>query len=295
MRVLTLDEAFGEAGPDPLCAHVARPSVPGLVALFLLFGLGSLLVGTLVTVGLSQAPLWGRLLGGLVALPFALVLALVDATLLGLVASALKRRTSWWAALADEGLWLHLRSFGNAHFGTSDPTVVFLSWDELGAAGRVDEWTRSIDSDGVEYKRRTKRLELVVRADTGELAAALAAERARPAPERRFLGIATRSRHKHWPVQLPAPDRLRIDWPGRRFVAALAARLERLDPRAEGYGADGASRDPETVLRELLDRGEDLEAIRLLRERTGCGLSEARATVRRLAGEPPTSLRRRAS
>lgn len=291
MRILSPDEAFGPGGPDACCERVARRSPFGPLVLFLVFALGSGVLLVLLTLALHDAPVWGKALAGVILLPIALLMAIVDASLWSLFTATLRRRTSWWAATASDGLWLNLRSFGNAHFGTDAPTVVLVPWSEIAALGRVDEWTRTRDvTDGVEHKQVSKRLELVLRGGTEELSAALAAERARPAPERSFLGVRSRSRVKHWPVQVPAPGRVRIDWPGKAFVAALPEGIERLDQRPEAFGVAAAAQDPETMVRQLVERGMEIEAARLLRERTGCSWIEARRAVRRLAGEKASPL-----
>lgn len=212
------------------------------------------------------------------AAPVLLLGVLLEWVVLGALLNAVLacfRAGNWVAKVGDDGLWLKLRSYQNEHFGGDDPTVVFVPFDELRAAGKVVELSqRRIDDAPATLTRPM--LDLHVAAPTGELAAAVERERTRRAPERRFLFLATRSRAHHVPVMVPAEGVVRVEWRGKRLLALLPSFVERLPQVRVRVGeCGGRPADVRDAARELAQRGDRLAAVALVRERLGVGLGEA--------------------
>ncbi|HEX6884418.1 MAG TPA: hypothetical protein VF530_13655 [Planctomycetota bacterium] len=187
-------------------------------------------------------------------------------------------RTNWLLRVSPAGLVLNLRSFQNAHFPEDGPTVARLAWPEVARAREVRE-----PAPGAEHAAsvtaRWLQLELAG-VDTAPLEALVRAERERPGPARRFLGITGRSRSGHVPVWVAAPGIVRCSWPGREALRALEPSVSCAEPLVL---APDAEPDLERRLAELVRRGERLRAIAHARAELGLSTTEARARIDELA------------
>lgn len=230
--------------------------------------------------------------GLLIAIPMGLFggliwMLIVTACLHSLRASL--RSTNWLMAVTREGLYLNLRSYRNGHFDGDDPTVALLAFSEIKTAGRFVETRTDYASDKDRRSRRTVSsyfLELTLDApECAELAAAVAAERLREAPEQRgFLGIRSRTKFRHDPVRVPHAGVIHVEWK-RGMLYALEGRVRTVEPRrvsttADGIGATNAGpQSLENLVDAHLERGEKMQALRLVREESNLSLLDAKNFV----------------
>lgn len=188
----------------------------------------------------------------------------------------------WLARVAPGGLALNLRSFQNAHFPDDAPTVLILDWSELAAVREVRDVTPPARGEESHARTRWLELELVAGSASAALAEAVRLERERPGPERKFLGLSSRSRSGHVPVFVPEPGRIHTDWHGRALLRALAHHVALGERRTIDRRAP-AGTPLETRVSELVRRGESLAAIRLVRGEERLSLREAKERVEALA------------
>ncbi|HZP66533.1 MAG TPA: hypothetical protein VFB32_09490, partial [Rudaea sp.] len=136
------------------------------------------------------------------------------------------RGSNWLVRANDAGIYVHFRSYANYHFPEDDLTVAFIPYAEIRSARIVRETSRVMSDDGpTTYRRRLVELQLGV--DGDELAAALAAEIARPAPRVQHWYGTSSSVVRHYPVRMAAPDRVQIEWevvPAARSLLGLLPR-----------------------------------------------------------------------
>jgi len=190
--------------------------------------------------------------------------------------------THWVMKVGQGGVWLQLRSYLNHSFEDNDDTALFLGFDELAGAGRVDEKRVGREEGETQV---VSMLELVVDGDLEEVERALARERARKGPRTSFLGITSTTRAHHRPVFVARPGRIRVEWRGKRMLRVLAqSGVAILPPRTEAGPWGPVPREAvDDRIVELLERGERIEAILLLRDTHGMTLAEAKAFVEDLS------------
>lgn len=258
--------------------HTSRHSpLPPLVVLALLVGVPVVLLPKAAPV-LRVLPIWAWVVASPILLLAALVTGVVVAHLLQTVLNSF-RPGNWVLRTTADGVYLKLRSYNNAHFVDDSPTVVYLPYPELATAGKVVETIEPVASDDTPPKVLAY-LELRTRdVDTTPLREAVERERALEGPERSFLGIRSRGRTNHAPVQVPEPGVIHVDWGGRRMLRALERDVEIVPRRDVGLGAASERAESEDAILELVERGALIEAVKLTRETYGVGMTEARAFV----------------
>lgn len=238
-------------------------------------GIGTLLAPQLLAAA-GRTP-WFVWLGlGPVLLIGGLVYGIALQALLGAAHGAFLA-TNWLLRLSPAGLTLNLRSYQNPHLGEGR-TVARLSWSEVALACEVRDVTRRGRDDERAFRVRWLQLELK-HADTTALDQAVREERARKAPETRFLGVTSSGRSSHTPVFVPAPGIVRTDWLGGGVLRALREYVpvgERLELDLSRQG------DLETRLRDLALRGDEIAAAALAKRELGLSLHAAREHVARL-------------
>jgi len=234
-------------------------------------------VALLLVPALDALP-WGAwlLLGPVFAFAGALYALVLGSTLQS--ARRAFGRANWLLRLSPAGLVLNLRSFQNAHFPQDGPTIARLAWSEVARAREVRELAPRGERQA-SVTTRWLQLELAG-VDTAPLEALVRAERERPGPAWRFLGITGRSRSGHVPVWVAAPGVLRCSWPGREALRALEASVSHAEPLVL---APDAQPDVEQRLAELVRRGERLRAIAHARAELGLSTTDARARIDELA------------
>jgi hypothetical protein len=225
--------------------------------------------------------------GWVVGAPLALVLGGLYLLILSAAAQVARRAwlpSNWSVRLAPSLLVLNLRSYQNAHFPHDGPTVARLALREIARVREVPDVTPSAEPESPSTRRRWLELELAS-VDTTVLERILRAERERPGPATRVLGVKSRTRFHHVTVQLHAPGVLRIEWLGKPLVRALAAAGLPLGERRDVDLAKTHGPDLDAHLAELVHRGDRMAAITLARAELGLSLHAARERIARIGRE----------
>lgn len=227
---------------------------------------------------IADAGLFAWIVTGPFVLIGGLLWLLIFPTLVGTFFATF-RAGNWVLAVSKDSAWLNLRSFCNQHFGGDDPTVVRLPFTDIASVRLVREVR---DVQGQDGPHRTGRsfLELTLTdTPTEAVHEAVRIERLREAPERTFLGIRSRTRHRHVPVCAPRAGVLWVEW-HRGMLKPFDGRVRAL-PTGRIDGTD-ATRTLEERLTTLLERDHKLEAIQLVRQELGMTLIDAKRHVEEL-------------
>jgi len=204
---------------------------------------------------------------------------------------------NWLVRVTPSGLYVHFRSHLNWHFPEDDATVVFVPYSEIRAAREVRE-SRTVSyrdaghRSNREVLERRRLVELELDADTAELDAALAAERARKGPRTKQWYGSGSTTYRHYPVRLSSPQTLEIEWyvrpSAKEFLEQIGrfTRVEETEERSSDYteleGLDRA--EQEKRLADLANTGQHMAAIAMARSLYGLDLKEAKDLIERLRG-----------
>ena len=220
-------------------------------------------------------PFW--LVLGPIALISGPLMLLIACAMFGSFRSSLKP-TNWYAFVDEEGVYLNLRSYKNAHFDENDKTIAHLTHAEIESVGKVNEKRvdRFGDSDRIQ---NTKTIALTLTGDTAELAEACQAERSRKAPTTKRFGIESSTKHHAVTVFVPEPGDVRIQWNADLF-AALTAHTAVAPERNVDLDDKLKDQDVEQRIRQLALRGERMAAVELASKELGLDKKAAKEYVR---------------
>jgi len=208
------------------------------------------------------------------------------------------RSTNWLVRMTDDGLFIKFRSYLNNRFSDQDPTVVFIPYSEISSAKLVKERQAIPDRDGGNPRAttiRTRRfIELELAGNSEQLANALASESKRVLAKPTEGGSSVSSRYQHLPVQLAAPNLLRIEWGvvpnAQTILDALTRRTPVQHPTAVSknfVNLDGLSREEqESRLLELAQSGDMIGAVTMARTLYAYDLATAKHFVESLIVKP---------
>ena len=200
--------------------------------------------------------------------------------------------SNWLVRAGDEGLFIHFRSYLNEGMAVEDPSVVFLSDADIRSARVVKEHITKPDSQRQTETEILRWVEFELAVDPAPLVAALADERARPAPAiKRWYG-SSKTLYHDYPVQMQTQPFLRVRWqvtPGPSILLELLSPSVQIAPTvkvSEDFAhLQGLSRDEQLKrLRELNARGETIAATYLAQKIYGCDLTQAVQIVKDLHG-----------
>ncbi len=200
------------------------------------------------------------------------------------------RPENWVLALTSAGIWINFRDCEYAEVEPSD-TALFVPYEEILSARKTVHRYKTPDSDGdVSHKDIYLDLQLVS-PDVEQLRTALQAERQLSTPTKKYLGGfigVSAGTIKRQPIDLIGNDLLRV-----KFVAGtfgLLPRLKKVLPVLANYVAiegeeQQTSKDTEEMsdaefadlVRKLVVEGRQMDATKMIRDRTGKSLAEARA------------------
>jgi len=140
--------------------------------------------------------------------------------------SARFRDSNWLAQTTPTSVFLKFRSYLNYAMPDSDETVVFIPYEEIRTAGLLTERVASTDLQGGRTTLTNRYVEFDVAGDVAELAKAISAERAKPAPaEKHWYGTVS-TLYNDFPVRIVAPSFVQVRWaavPGRKqFLRVLS-------------------------------------------------------------------------
>jgi hypothetical protein len=281
MRLITPEEMPGDVR-GVVCRQSRVVSALGTtVMLSLILGAPGFLIWQ------AHPPWWVMLLAATVA-------GLIVRWFVGIMIKSW-RASNWLLRIGRDGLWINVRSYLNHELPTGK-TIVFLPFDEIGYA-RERVVKRAEKNRGRTMAWTDKYLELALNGvSTDELCAELAAELSRRVTETHLGGLATsRSRHGHAPVTVAESSVIRIAWRGRydwvspslrRTLAALRTRV-RIGETTHVDLSDLQTLTREEVdelARQFVEGGDKIGAIKLLADRRGCSVTEARQLVEELTG-----------
>jgi hypothetical protein len=199
--------------------------------------------------------------------------------------------SNWLVRVADDGLFIHFRSYLNDHLSAEDPTVVFLPYPDIRSTRLIRERLQTLDSDGARSVQTRRLVELELAIDPAPLAAALATECARSAAwERRWYGRSA-TLYNDYPVIRQSPPFLRLEWQvaprASVFLDCLRQRVQIAPPVAiseDFTNLQGLSRErQEQRLRELNQRGHTIDAVYMARRLYGLDLTQASKFVKELS------------
>jgi hypothetical protein len=205
------------------------------------------------------------------------------------------RPSNWLVKLNDDGVFLQFRSYLNYRLPAEDPTVVFIPHQDTRSARLVRERSKTRDMEGATSERTRRLVEFELGVDPAPLAAALAAERARPAPlETSWYGLKTATLYQHYPVSMPDPPFLRVEW---QVMPGASTLLDALRPRVtiaptvvvleDFANLKGLTREQQKKrLRELDEHGQTIAAVYMARRLYAYDLTQATTFVKGLRGEP---------
>jgi DNA-binding Lrp family transcriptional regulator len=205
------------------------------------------------------------------------------------------RPSNWLVKLTEDGVFLKFRSYLNYHLPAENLTVVFIPHQDIRSARLVRERSQTRDMEGGTAERTRRLVELELGVDPGPLAAALAVERARQAPlEKNWYGITESTLYAHYPVSMPNPPFLRVEW---QIVPGASVFLDALSPKvtiaplvvvSEDFAKlTGLTREQqESRLRELDERGQTIAAVYMARRLYAYDLTQATTFVKGLRGSP---------
>lgn len=202
------------------------------------------------------------------------------------------RPTNWLVRVTDRGLYIKFRSYLNHHLPDSDRTVVYIPFREMRVTRVVRESQNLPNTDRTgSLMRRHTIVQIELRDDFPELESALAAERSAEAPKvRRWYGSSA-SKYKHYPVRMAAPRTLALEWKVIPRVSTFLRMMAVHTPVESAkvmrdFTALGALRqgEQESLVLELIESGQVVDAIHVVRQTYGFGLTEAKHFVEGLAG-----------
>ncbi len=190
---------------------------------------------------------------------------------------------NWLLIIGDDGILVKFRSYLNSHFAKTDPVVVELRWMDIAWCRQTKETIVSPGSD-VDTTRTTfyTYLDLKLRADELELLrTAMQTERNHKAST-----SGNSSVHHHHPVMLTENGILRLDW--GRIYPRLGGVLKKLATKIPVESSvklkpgdlsrlDG--QDLEDLILNLAQKGETIQAVKMVRLKYDKSLTEAKEFV----------------
>lgn len=212
------------------------------------------------------------------------------------------KKTNWLLAIQADGIWVNLRSFRNRKFAPA-LTVVHFPWGDLESAAATDGLAKMAWSDSSVGSIAFLEIQLADHVQTDQLQQAITEEMQRRSLPKKFAGVETTGRSRHASIQLTEERRLQFPWRSSMdsITPKLGAVIQELsrelkieeEPAPAGTvishtHASPAEASPAQIaalhaeVLELAEFGQLLDAIRLYRVRTGCGLKEARDSVNEL-------------
>ncbi len=210
-------------------------------------------------------------------------------------ALAAMRDSNWTLRAAPEGLYLKLRNYSDYRLNPADPIVAFIPGREIRELRFVTAKTRmigdkEIPEDGTLQKEESLEI-LLYGGDLGEIGAALEAERARTGPTL-IKGVTARA--KGAALQLMAETGvIRVDWTTR--MTRLQPKIGKAREVLTGLYMTGGRQEPDEApirdlspeeqdarLREMVRRGDRIDATSLARDLHGLSLTEAHQYLKSL-------------
>ena len=260
-----------------VCRQSRLVSIVGAAAMLaMMFGVPSFLLWQ------AQPPMWVVVL---ILLFDGLIL-----TWLGGIAIKSLRNTNWLLQIAPDGVWINLRSYQNRDFAPA-ATVLFVPYAEIASVSPLVVKRSERNGDRtVVWTDRYLDVQLVDPA-AAEVAAEIAEERRRTLPGVHLGGLVTsNSRSNHVPVTLPSDQVLRLAWRGRydfvvpslkKVLRELAVHCTITESTVHDVTDVNTLSDQELdrLILDSVETGDTLGAVKLLRDKRGYSLKDAKEFV----------------
>jgi hypothetical protein len=214
------------------------------------------------------------------------VVGIIMPLLLGQIFRRSLLPSNWLMRYRPEGLLIQFRSYLNAHFPPEDTIAFELPAGKIAWIGKTVEGRVWSSGDGTSYQRVSYLDIMPAGVDLSDLKRHLEAERKVQGRTGRYSS----SRYLHYPVRVLDNGVIRLDWEGITPGIGKALRIlsqsfpVRPDERSRSDLTTPADTlaGMEAQVRQLLDSGEKVSAIRLVRTGRGCSLTEADQFVERI-------------
>lgn len=245
----------------------------------------------LVCVAIGVALTWWAFAEGI--LIFKISAILVDLVFPPIAIALMLRsfsRHNWRMRMDHSGIFVRFRSHLRGRAPREQPEAVELSWDDVASVCGVTEILREKRSGEAETRTKQRSLEIRLQCEDAETLGLAILEDLKPSPPRSYLGIKVRGGWVHHPVVWLDRGAIRVHMHGRRDqvrptlskALARAGKHVTIDP-PEIIDDGGVRGMHESQFHEHVDRlvqsGDRIAAVRAIRERTGCSLTEAKRTV----------------
>lgn len=247
------------------------------------FAIAFAVLGLLCFVGRAKIPL-------LIVVPCTMLAAFIVKWMIDIIVS-LWRSSNWTMAVQPDGVWLNLRSCFNHRFVEAQ-TLLHLRYENIVSVRRCGRLVSASMQGDAKYKQTSLELTLAESIDAPQIKSAIAEENRRETPARGVFFKST-SRTKHTPVSIVEIRVLRIPWNGPmsgltpnineaiRLLSPNVTVVEAADLKKVNW-QEMSDEEFDDMILETLIQGQTIEAARLLRNRKGMSLSDARAFVKEL-------------
>ena len=263
--------------------------------------IGTLGLGSLSVIFVATVPIWLYLQAGALICGGCALLAIIAISEIFPNIRALYKKTNWVLAADHTGLWLNLQSYRDVNCPEA-ATVLRLEYAEIEGMRCVGERYDMPDSDGGDRSGKSTCLLIDLRnADGEEIARMQKGNRVRQTASRRvFFGlIGVNTQLADSPVTVSNSRQIRVLWRADKMVSVVPSLHEALPVFARHVNVDQPVQSRQKGWRDLspdelqdfakrlADNGDRISAARLLVQRTGCTLGEARQKVEQLVAHPP--------
>ncbi len=203
------------------------------------------------------------------------------------------RPENWMIALHRDGLWLNLRDV-TYHAAPDSDTVLFLPFSEISAVREHVHQYQERSSDGGSIHHKDRYIELLTDSkNTKHISTEILAEQHRKPPMKKYFGgylrVGTGS-IKHQAVTIPEDGVIRVAASKMNFgmqprLSYVLQRLGEFFPVEKSVKrVDGDTREMDdqafdVAVAEFAQRGDTIAATRMLIERRGLSMTEAKAQV----------------
>ncbi len=217
-----------------------------------------------------------KLIGGFVIFIMALVSPLIFLITFNSFLATTKK-TNWIIKVSDDGLYIKYRSYMNSHFSDSTPEAIFIPAPEIKSVYDVYSINILPGSEGGSEKHKNIYLDILLNNNkTSELKEALNKERNGMFAQKGFIN----SKSKHYPVNIPEPGIIRIDWktsksniiPGIKKTLNILGYHYFIDSmlKLETKSWNKAEeKELDDLILELCQSGDDINAVKVIKQRYG--------------------------
>lgn len=197
--------------------------------------------------------------------------------------------TNWLFALGPDRLWIKYRSYLKSHFPAEDFQIVEFRYDEIESVGLIRRVEKVPGQKGRTTTKFSRHLEIVAHHPFGvELSEALQLERSK----KDSTASRIKSQSAHYPVQLKDDKTLRMCVtdirPGQK-TALGELKIHRIAVVAEKRESDDFTKplkdkqEMEGRIVALVEKGDTVSAVHLVRQHYGMGLTEAKQFIDELS------------